>query len=208
MPEKIIILKGVSFPGDKTSYLAPSWEEMGQFCFWLAKKIIATGAKFDRLVTLAKGGWTWSRTMADLLHIEKVASVQVEFYSCVGKSGKKPVLLQSLPVAVRGERILIFDDVVDSGKSLPFSQNYLSMCGASHISLATLFYKPWSVCRPDFYMCQTKSWIIFPHEIRESIYDLVNKWKNEDIPPKVIKERFAKIGLAKDLVGFYTKLFL
>jgi len=198
--------KGISFEKEDNSYIAPTWQEMGEHCFGLAQKIIQKELKFDRLVTLAKGGWTWSRTMTDLLHIDKVASVQIEFYTHVGKVAQKPVLIQSLPVEVSGERILVFDDVVDTGKSLPFCKQYLQMCGAKSITSASLFYKPWAEFIPDFYMCQTKAWIIFPHEVREAIYDLTSKWLEKKLTINEIKHRFAKIGLPKNHVDFFTKV--
>jgi len=196
--------KGISFEKEDNSYIAPTWQEMGEYCFGLAQKIIQKKLKFDRLVTLAKGGWTWSRTMTDLLHIDKVASVQIEFYTRVGKVGEKPVLVQSLPVEIGNERILVFDDVVDTGKSLPFCKQYLQMCGAKSITTASLFYKPWAEFIPDFYMCQTKAWIIFPHEVREAIYDLTSKWLENGFNFGQIKDRFAKIGLPKREVNFFT----
>ncbi len=179
---------------------------MGEYCYLLAKKIIASKKSFDRLVTLAKGGWTWARNMLDLLAIEKIASIQLEFYGDVFKTRKEPVLLQSLPVAVKGEKVLLFDDVVDSGKSLPFSKSYLQMAGASKITAAALFYKPWSVYKPDFYLCQTKTWIIFPHEIRESIANIGQKWLKLGRSKSEIKKRFLKIGLPEEQVDYYLKL--
>ncbi len=66
---------------DKISYIAPSWEEMGALCFNLAKQILDRGKKYDRVVALAKGGWTWARTLVDYLQIEDIASMQIKFYT-------------------------------------------------------------------------------------------------------------------------------
>lgn len=205
MKSKVINIKGISFKGDKISYTAPSWEEMGEYCFLLAQKILASGQEFDRLVTLAKGGWTWARNMSDLLSIEKVASVQLIHYSDVYETGKKPRLIQSLPVSVVGEKILIFDDVTDSGKSLPFCMDYLKMCGAGDLTTSTLFYKPWSIFKPDFYVCQTKAWIIFPHELRETVESRGKKWIEDGCSKQEVVERFVKIGLPKEQVEYFSK---
>jgi len=203
---QIIHCLGVKFPDDDVSYLYPTWDKMGDYCFLLAKKIISANGKFDRLVTLAKGGWSWARNMADLLAIDKVASIQLELYSDVYKTIKEPIILQSLPVSIIGEELIVFDDVVDSGKTLPFCQRYLKMCGARKITMATLFYKPWSVYRPDFFVCQTKAWIIFPHEVRETIDEVSQKWLKLGLTKAEIAKRFAKIGLPRDQVEYYLKL--
>ncbi len=180
----IIKIHGFSFKGDKISYSAPSWKEMGDYCFLLARKIIENGEKFDRLVTMAKGGWTWARTMADYLNIDKVGSIQVQMYRDFTQKKTNPVLLQALPVSVKDEQVLLFDDVSDTGETLSFCRHYLKMSGVKKITLATLFYKPWSLVKPDYYICKTRSWIIFPHEIRESIINIGGSWIKNGISKK------------------------
>ena len=207
MKSKIIQITGVSFKGDEISYTAPSWEEMGEYCFLLAKKIIKSGEKFDRLVTMAKGGWTWSRTMADYLNIDKVGSIQVQMYKDFVKKKSEPVLLQALPVSVKDERVLVFDDVSDTGETLRFCRQYLKMSGARQTTIATLFYKPWSEVKPDFYMCQTKAWVIFPHEVRESIQDIGGPWLKKGISKKEVIKRFKRIGLPEKQVEYFLKNF-
>jgi len=196
--------KEYQFSGDKMKYLAPSWEEMGNLCFSLAQKIIESNDRFDRLVTLAKGGWTWSRTLADYLSLEKVASIRIQSYTDVGVN-REPIIYQSLPVSIVGEEVLLFDDVVDSGKTIQVAVRYLEMCGATKIKTATLFYKPKSLIRPVFFAAQTSAWIIFPHEIREAIGQIGKKWLKQGVALKKIKERFLKIGLPADQIDYFLK---
>jgi hypoxanthine phosphoribosyltransferase len=185
------------------NYLYLSWDKMGEICFSLAKKILESQKNYDRLVALAKGGWTWARTMADYLAIHKVASVQYEFYTQVAKTKEYPTLKQSLPVSVEGERLLIFDDVADSGKTLKAATDYLKKCGAASISTATLFYKPQSKIKPDFYSKKTCRWVIFPHEIRETIAHLSEEWMASGMGEKEIKDNFRKIGLPEEQVEYF-----
>jgi hypoxanthine phosphoribosyltransferase len=203
---KIANYKGIGFKGEKNLYSAPSWEEMGKHCFSLAQQINSQKIVFDRLVTMAKGGWTWARTMADLLAIDKVASIQVKLYQDFTKKKKEPALVQALPVSVKGEKILVFDDVADTGDTLKFCQQYLKKAGSKDIKIATLFYKPWSQVKPDFYSCQTKSWIIFPHELRESVSCIGGPWLKKGISKPQVVKRLVKIGLPKKEVEYYMKL--
>jgi hypoxanthine phosphoribosyltransferase len=202
----MIICKGILFNHDKIAYFAPSWEEMGEHCFALAKRILASGQRFDRLVTMAKGGWTWSRSMSDLLNIEEVASIQVKLYGEFTRKQKEPALIQALPISVKNERILLFDDVADSGESLLFAKNYLKMSGAKETITATLFYKPWSKLKPDFFVCQTKAWVIFPHEIREAVENIGGRWRKAGISHSEIVRRFIKIGLPEEQVKYFLKI--
>lgn len=189
--------------GDQ-KYIAPTWEEMGEICFDLAKKIDRKHPqKFDRLIALAKGGLTWSRTLLDYLRIPEMASIQIRFYTDVGKTENKPIIIQSLPVDVSGENVLLFDDVADSGETLKVAKEYLALCGAEKVTTATLFIKAWTKIKPDFGGTKTDSWIIFPHDIREMIDSISARWKKEHLTSREITKRLVKIGLPKDQVLYY-----
>ena len=69
--------KVIKFPGEKTTFIAPTWDEMNQLAFEVSQKIIKDKKKFDRIVTLAKGGWPMTRSMVDFLSVDKVASIGV-----------------------------------------------------------------------------------------------------------------------------------
>lgn len=191
---------------DNQSYISPSWEQTGILCFELAKKIIAKGNKYDRLVALVKGGLTWSGTLIDYLDIPQLSSFQVKFYSNISKTNNRPIIVQSLPVVVENETILLFDDVVDSGETVKIAKDYLLMCGAKKVVTASLFIKDWAKIKPDFYATNTSSWIIFPHEIREMIKLLYSKWKKAKVSENEIKKRLIKIGISKTEVGYFIKI--
>lgn len=204
-PDNPLSLKEHEFHGDEVKYIAPNWEEMGRLCFSLARSILESSYQSERLITLAKGGWTWSRTLADYLSVEEIGSIQIRFYTDIYSTTEKPIIIQSLPISVAKENLLLFDDIVDTGKSLETAKMYLKMCGAKEIKIASLFYKPWSSVKPDFFGAETKAWVIFPHEIRESIYLIGQKWLDMGVSPEEVKNRFLKIELPQDQVDFFLK---
>lgn len=75
-------------------------------------------ADFDVIVGVARGGWSPTRIMSDLLENPELANVKAEFYLGVAKTKSEPVITQPVSVSVRGKKVLIVDDVVDTGKSL------------------------------------------------------------------------------------------
>lgn len=183
----------IRFKGEKTSFITPTWQELEDLTFALARKIKESGLKIDRLVTLAKGGWPMSRSLIDFLGIEKFASIGIKFYAGVGERLKKPFIYQNIPISIYREKILLFDDVADTGYSLEFAKRYLEANGAEKIYTATLFYKPTSRVKPDYYAFETSGWIIFPYEKRESMKLLTEKWKN--LSKKEIEDRLKRLGL-------------
>lgn len=193
--------KSTSFDGQE--YITPSWEDMGKLSFALAKSILNKNVKIDRLVALAKGGVTWSGTLLDYLNLDKISVFQIKFYTDIYKKDHRPIIVQSLPVQVENENILLVDDVVDSGETIQVAKSYLAMCGAKTITTASLFIKPWSKTKPDFYAESTKAWIIFPHEIREMITLLHNQWKKNHLGLHEIKQRLISLGIPKNEVTYF-----
>lgn len=200
--------KEQKFSGENWSYIAPTWEEMHRVSLDLGVKILKENFQFDVLVTLIKGGWTWARTVADILQVEDLASFRLRLYNpkYPGIKLKKPVLEQPINYNLKGKKILLFDDVVDSGESFQFTLSYLKKFKPLSVKTAALFYKPHSKIKPDFFGAQTSSWIIFPHELREAISGLSKKWRKSGLDNKTIKNRLLKIGLPKKEVNLFLDL--
>ncbi len=194
--------KEIEYDGIK--YIAPSWEEMGNLTFLLSKMIMRSGKKYDRVVALAKGGWTWARTLVDYLRIDNIASIHIKFYSGVRKTNVKPVILQSLSTSINNEKILLLDDVADSGKTLQLAQEYLLKCGAKNVDTATLFYKPHSVYKPEYYAYTTSAWVIFPHEVREIIELSGSAWLKKGLKKNEVLARFKNLNLPEEQVKYFV----
>jgi len=206
--------EGLSFPDslqlketeyDGISYVCPTWEQMGVLSFDLARQIIQSGRSFDRLIALARGGWTWARDLAGALKIPDLSSFRIKSYTGVDESGE-PIIVQPLTDPVYGKRILLFDEVIDSGMTIEKAQEYLGVMGAQDTQTAALCYKPRSKVRPDFFAFSTKAWVVFPHEIREFVESSVEKWRSAGLSIEEVKDRLITIGVPSDQVEFYCSL--
>lgn len=180
-----------------------SWDEFGQHLLALSREILKSGDQFDRLVALAKGGTAIARPLGDLCGIKEQSSVQIEFYADIAETNKTPVITQSLPVQIKGERVLVVDDIADSGETLKVANTYLSLHGVDDIKTATLITKPWTKFKPDYSFYHTDSWIIFPWEVRETIELLTAIWKQKGDRQDKIKAQLVEIGFPKTEIDFY-----
>lgn len=186
-------------------YLLLTWEDAGKHMLELSKKVIADRKKYDRIIALAKGGLTWSRTLCDYLGLENLSSIQIMFYTGIGKTARTPVITQSLPISIKNERVLIFDDVADSGETLILAKKYAKMHGAKDVKVATLAVKTWTKFMPDYYSIESAEWIIFPHEVREMIALLSSMWKERGDSPSAIRKQLLQIGIsAEEIDLFYS----
>jgi hypoxanthine phosphoribosyltransferase len=149
-----------------------------------------------------------ARILSDLYLAEKVkvtlAIMQVGFYSGIDKTQKDPIIYQDLPGHIYGKRILLIDDVADSGVSLEFALQYLRMKKPQEIAIGTLYYKPWSTLKPDYYVEETSSWIVFPHERFEFMNE---QYQNEKKGPREMKRYFVnEVGIEETSVNNFLKL--
>lgn len=188
------------------AYEYHTWEMLGEEIFALSQQILESGQQFDRVIALAKGGLTFARSLNDFLVIPELSALSIEFYTGVGKTAKTPVITQSLPVSIRNENILLFDDVVDSGETMKLAMEYLQHHGVKSITTASLIYKPRSVFTPDYSARETTAWVIFPNESREHIQLLSVAWEAKGDKPAQIQEHLIQIGLPKAEVEFFGSL--
>lgn len=197
--------KTFSFDNDPHTYIAPSWEEMGRINFNLIKQVCNSGRKYDMVVALAKGGWTWARAFVDGIGMDELASLRIKLYKGINSKAEKPEVTQVLSVDVKGKSVLLFDDVIDSGKTYKCAQELLlGKYGALSVDTAALFWKPkTSVIIPTFSVGETEAWIVFPHEINEFVKEVGTLWTKQGLTESVIMERFELMGLPSEQVEYF-----
>jgi hypoxanthine phosphoribosyltransferase len=145
--------------------LRMNWEATISHCEELAEKI--KDFRPQMIVGLSRGGLVPARIMSDLLDVRDVGVLGVTFYKAMGKPADFPRITQELTMDLSGKRILIVDDVADTGRSLMVAKDYLQRKGAKEIRIATIHYKPNSIFKPDYFVASTTAWIVYPWERRE-----------------------------------------
>jgi len=188
-------------------YISPSWEEIYKQCIDLAKKIKDDNYIPEVIVGVARGGWIPARILSDLLENSYTANIKIDFYRGVGETRERPVITQTISTGVEGKKVLIADDVADSGKSLKVAKEHLEHCGASQVKIATIYYKPWSIIKPDYYISETSAWIIFPWEVNETLLKIAKNLKNQGKSHDEILDELFKTGVSKELIDRFRSDF-
>jgi hypoxanthine phosphoribosyltransferase len=181
-------------------YLAPSWEEIYNLCLDLADEIKKNKFNPEVIVGIARGGWIPARILSDLLGNSYTANLKIDFYRGVGETKERPIITQTISTIVEGKKVLIADDVADSGKSLKVAKEHLEQCGATQVKIATIYYKPWSIIKPDFYIKETEAWIIFPWERKEFVSKMMESLRAKGLSHDEIMKEIEKSGIPKDLI--------
>jgi hypoxanthine phosphoribosyltransferase len=183
----------------------PSWNQIYRLLLKLAEAVRKSGFEPDVIVGVSRGGWIPARIMSDLLETPKLANVTAEFYVGVTETKREPTITQPVSVSVKDKKVLVVDDVADTGESLKLVNSHLKNQGASEIKIATIYYKPWSVIVPHCYEKETRCWIVFPWEQKETVRKTVEKFRGEGRTVEDAKEKLISSGLNRELVERFIK---
>jgi len=198
----------ISSPKKPEKYEAPSWGYIYELCIQVANQIRRSGYKPDLLVAISRGGWIPGRVLSDLLENPNLATIKVEHYIGIYKTRARPKITQPLPIEVKGKRILLVDDIADSGKSLKLVKKHLFDQGAVDVKICALYFKPWSVVTPDFYARRTDAWICFPHEIYETMKKIILKLKGQGRSREEIEAELVRTGIKPQVIKKFAPQIL
>ena len=140
-----------------------SWESFGTAIRELAGQVVDSGYRPDLLLSITRGGLVPAGAMSYAMGIKNLHIINVEFYTGVEERLPMPVLLPPVPagVALSGQRILIVDDVADTGETLRTVHDFC----AGHVAearTAVLYEKPHSLVKCDYVWRHTSEWVSFP----------------------------------------------
>lgn len=189
-------------------YLILSWQDVYNLTLQLSERIVSSGFNPDIIVGIARGGWIPARILSDVLYMESLQNIRIEYYTDVGVKGREPKITQPLSGSLKNKSVLIVDEVADTGDSLRYAINHIKALGVDEQRCAVLHLKPTSKIIPDYYMVKTSCWTVYPWENRESIIALVKLFRREDpsLDLKDIRDRLVfEVGFEPTVADYFIK---
>ncbi|MCQ9343732.1 phosphoribosyltransferase [Corynebacterium sp. 153RC1] len=140
-----------------------TWEGFGTASRELAQQIVDSGFTPDIIVAVARGGLVPAGALSYSMGVKLSDAINVEFYTDVHETLPDPVLLEPLldTNSIKGKRLLVVDDVADSGRTLALVLKLLEGYG-SEVRSAVVYAKSASEVDPDYVWRRTDEWIVFP----------------------------------------------
>lgn len=191
------------------------WTDIDRMARKLFEKIQESKFQPDIIVGISRGGWIPARLLSDILESSItikgserktiLANMQITFYTRIAETHARPVISQDLNVDIRGKKILLVDDLVDSGESIQCALDYLKLKDSGIVKVATLLYKPTSKIIPDYYIETTEDWIVFPHEVYEFMTERSQSQNFNEI--EAWKE-FLELGIPESSINFFLDRFI
>ena len=114
----------------------------------------------DILIPILRGGMTLCHYMAEILNIRDIRCLSSISYDDTKKLDK--VEITHIPTLPQNTKILVVDDICDSGDTLSQVINTLKEKNTTcEFKTATLFYKKTATFTPDYTLHEAKEWIEF-----------------------------------------------
>lgn len=179
-------------------YEVPTWNQIYEMLIEQSEKIRQTHYQPDLIIAVARGGLVPARILTDLLETPQVATIKIEFYKDIAEPNIQPILKQPLTMEVTGKKILIVDDISDSGQSLKTAKQHLIEKGALETRIATLYAKKTTATMPEYVEKITDCWIVFPWEIKETLRQILQKQEGKRATNQELS-KLIKAGLPKQL---------
>ena len=123
----------------------------------LTKKI---DQEFDTLIPISRGGLSMGQMLGEFYGIRKVYAINTIGYEDIKKLDEVKVF--HLPNLEGSNRVLIVDDIIDSGDTLIAVLDILKREYPEVIFFtASLFYKSTAIVEPTWWVKQPQGWIEF-----------------------------------------------
>jgi hypoxanthine phosphoribosyltransferase len=160
----------------------------------LGVDVVRSGFRPSFVVGVWRGGAPIGITVQEVLEYHGIdcdhIAIRTSSYSGIDNQAKT-VRVHAIDYLVSRltfeDRLLLIDDVFDSGRSLEAVISELAArCRRNlpeHIRIATVYYKRSrnrSSLRPDYFLRSTEQWLVFPHELQGLTREEILKHKPVD----------------------------
>jgi len=159
-----------------------TWARFGEASRELAQQVADSGYRPTIILGVARGGLLPAAAMGYALDVKNLFTMNIEFYTGVDERLEFPVMLPPLLNAVdlAGARVLVADDVADTGATLKLVKDFC----AEHVAdvrCAVIYEKSRSVVKCEYVWGRTDRWIDFPWSAPPPV---VQSSRRESVPAR------------------------
>jgi hypoxanthine phosphoribosyltransferase len=167
-----------------------TWEHFYKLARKLSLAMYKASFQPEIIVAISRGGCIPARVICDYLDVFNLDVIKIEHYHGVHKE-KTAMLRYPLSADVTGKRVLLIDDVSDTGDSFDVAIQHLIESGEpAELKTAALHHKTVSSYMPDYYaeIVHQWRWIIYPWAIMEDLRSILESMET----PASTTEDFAR----------------
>ncbi len=153
-----------------------TWDDVDRWAEIVADRIVAGRAVPDTIVGMARGGWIPSRLLCDRLGVQRLVSLRARHWGVTATPTGAAELTEGLSGSVTGHRVLVVDDITDTGDSLALAVDHVQKAGPARVESATFLHITHSRVAPTYYAEEIPRdawvWVVFPWNYWEDLATL------------------------------------
>ncbi|MCL4332178.1 MAG: phosphoribosyltransferase [Candidatus Thermoplasmatota archaeon] len=181
-----------------------SWAEIDNWCRKITTKLHGN-FKPDVIIGLSRGGLVPSRILSDAMFVKDLYAVKTEHWGITATRNGEATIQKTSDLNVAGKRVLIVDDITDTGGSMKLAYDFIKTLNPSELRTSTMLHINHSTFVPDFFAeevsQETWTWFIFPWNVHEDAFNLSAKFLDHPMTSEEIStELNSRYGLNVDLV--------
>ncbi|EQD37993.1 Phosphoribosyltransferase domain protein, partial [mine drainage metagenome] len=109
-----------------------TWEEIVDWCLSLRSSIVVDYQP-DSIIGLSRGGLVPARLLSDYLWIKDLFSVKTEHWGITASKDGEARISADVSLPVKGRKVLIVDDITDTGSSMKLAVDTIKKLGPASI---------------------------------------------------------------------------
>ncbi len=158
---------------------AVSWSQVDVWADAIERKVRAADRLPETIVGLTRGGWVPARLLADRLGVRRVVSLRAQHWGITATPTGAASLTEGLSGPVKGERVLVVDDITDTGDSLRLAVDAVRIAAAAQVESAAFLHIGHSKFLPTYFGEEIPRdqwvWVVFPWNYWEDLATLARK---------------------------------
>ncbi len=181
--------------------LVMDWDLFYKLARKVGDKINKLDYKPDVIVGLARGGWVLARVLCDFIGVKDLVSLKVEHWGVTATPDGTAKLKHAINVDLKGKKILVVDDITDTGESMRVAVEYIKSLEPAEVRTASLLHLTCAKFKSDYIGEELPwIWVIFPWNFTEDMCTIVPKVctrlkinPNCDVNIKKLREELKKL---------------
>ena len=168
-----------------------SWRRVYQLSHKIACQVTGSGFQPDKIVAIGRGGYIPARILCDFLDIYDLSAIRVEHYKKGIQRKAVARIVDPLCAGVSGQRLLVVDDVSDTGDTFQVAVEHICKFNPQEIKTAVLHHKIVAGFVPDYFAQRVIKWrwLIYPWAMMEDLSAFIRQMENRPSSVKLMARR-------------------
>ncbi len=156
-----------------------TWKDVDTWADRVADLVRDAGAVPDTIVALTRGGWVPGRLLCDRLGVHRLLSLRAQHWGVTATPSGRAELTEGLSGGVAGQKVLVVDDITDTGESLNLAVEHVRAQGPARVETAAFLHIDQAKHVPKYFaevIPRTEwVWVVFPWNYWEDLGTLARR---------------------------------